>query len=402
MVNQNCNNKNLSPMAQDKQKMPTMPTKPGTNGRSQPTKPGTNGNNDMQTCQRNPEPMAAKVTETIRKFRLIEPGDKLVLGVSGGPDSIAMLNVLIEICQRCQRNPEPMAGASQRNPEPLALAVAHINHMIREEANDDEEFVRSFCKEKNIEFYSKRINVQDLANTMKIGTEEAGRIARYDFFSEVLIKTNANKIAIAHNKNDKIETMIMNMLRGSGVNGLKGIEPKRGIYIRPLIECNRTEIEQYCEKHSLNPRIDKTNFENDYTRNKIRNIVIPYVKQEFNPNIIETLDRLSELLTDVDEYVEKQVQNEYKNLLIEENIEGNHKEIVLNLKQFNNQEKVIKSRLVLYTITRLFGSAKGIEKKHIEDIIKLCSNNIGNKYLTPNKNIKILVKNHKIYFTKQS
>lgn len=289
------------------------------------------------------------------------------------------------------------------------LAVAHINHQIREEANDDEEFVRNFCKEKNIDFYSKRINVLELANNMKIGTEEAGRIARYDFFNEVLIKTNATKIAIAHNKNDKIETMIMNMLRGSGVNGLKGIEPKRGIYIRPLIECDRTEIEQYCEENNLNPRIDKTNFENDYTRNKIRNIVIPYIKEEFNPNIVETLDRLSELLTDVDEYVDKQVRNVYKNVLIEEveenteqNNQGQIKEIVLNLKQFNNQEKVIKSRLVLYTITRLFGTAKGIEKKHIEDIIKLCQNNVGNKYLTPNKNIKILVKNSKIYFIKQN
>lgn len=359
--------------------------------------------------------MVSKVVETIKKFNLIEPGDRLVLGVSGGPDSIAMLNILNEICySNLEPMAEPIAGGCQGNLEPLAskLAVAHINHMIREESNDDEEFVRNFCKEKNIDFYSKRINVQDLANTMKIGTEEAGRIARYDFFNEVLIKTNATKIAIAHNKNDKIETMIMNMLRGSGVNGLKGIDPKRGIYIRPLIECDRNEIEQYCEEQNLNPRIDKTNFENDYTRNKIRNIVIPYVKQEFNPNIIETLDRLSELLTDVDEYVDKQVQNVYKDLLIEENTEENiekdiscnesKKEIVLSLKQFNNQEKVIKSRLVLYTITRLLGAAKGIEKKHIEDIIKLCSNNVGNKYLTPNKNVKILVKNRKIYFTKQS
>ena len=105
--------------------------------------------------------------------------------------------------------------------------------------------------------------------------------------------------------------------------------------------------------------------------------------------------------------MDKQVQNEYKNVLIEEKNEDNkqddnHKEIVLDLKKFNNQEKVIKSRLVLYTITRLFGTAKGIEKKHIEDIIKLCQNNVGNKYLTPNKNIKILVKNSKIYFIKQN
>ena len=210
-------------------------------------------------------------------------------------------------------------------------------------------------------------------------------------------KTNADKIAIAHNKNDKIETIIMNVIRGTGISGLKGIEAKRGKYIRPLIECERFEIENYCEQNKLNPRIDKTNFDNEYTRNKIRNVVIPYIKKEFNPNIIETIDRLSDVVNKEDLYIEEQMKKEYKNILQEER----NGQIVLNLKKFNNQEKVIKARLVLYTITRLLGNCKGIEKIHIEDIIKLCSNNIGNKYLTPNKNVKVLVKNHQIYFISQ-
>ena len=189
----------------------------------------------------------------------------------------------------------------------------------------------------------------------------------------------------------------MNVLRGSGLLGLKGIEPKRGKYIRPLIEIEREKIEEYCEEKNLNPRIDKTNFDNTYSRNKVRNVVIPYIKQEFNPNIIKTLDRLSELVKEEDTYVEKQVEKAYKEIFIE----GNNEEIILNLKKFNNYEKVIKSRIVLYTITRLFGSSKGIEKIHIDDILKLCKNNIGNKFLTPNKNLKVLVKNHKIYFSKQ-
>ena len=125
--------------------------------------------------------------------------------------------------------------------------------------------------------------------------------------------------------------------------------------------------------------------------------MIPYVKREFNPNIINTLDRLSELVKEEEEYIEKQVKKSYYNLIVEET----EKQIVLDLRKFNQEEKVIKSRLVLYTIMRLFGTSKGIEKIHVEDIIKLCNNNIGNKYLTPNKNIKILVKNHKIYFLNQ-
>lgn len=325
-----------------------------------------------------------KVFKTIRENNLIEKGDKLVLGVSGGPDSMCMLNALINILKICQREPSP-------------LAVAHINHMIREEAGDDENYVKEFCAQKNIEFYSKSIDVKKIANNSKIGVEEAGRNARYEFFDEVLEKTGATKIAIAHNKNDKIETMIMNAMRGTGISGLKGIEAKRGRHIRPLIDCERSEIEEYCEQCELNPRIDKTNFENEYTRNKIRNIVIPYIKKEFNPNIIETLNRLSELVCEEEEYIDKQVRKVYGELVLEETKD----QIVLKLKEFNYQEKVIKSKLVLYTITRLFNSSKGIEKVHIDDIIKLCGNNIGNKYLTPNKNIKVLVKNHKIYFINQ-
>lgn len=331
--------------------------------------------------------MKQKVLETIKKYNLIQNGDKIVLGVSGGPDSISMLDILNEI------------RIDKTNNLDFNIVVAHVNHMIREEAGEDLEFVKNFCNKIGVEFYSKSIDIQKIANTNKIGTEEAGRNARYEFFDEILEKTNSNKIAIAHNKNDKVETIIMNMLRGSGIAGLKGIEPiKNDKYIRPLIECERFEIEEYCKQNNIEPRIDRTNFENVYTRNKVRNIVIPYIKQEFNPNIIQTMDRLSDLVKEEDEYLEKVVETKYKEYVQQES----KTQIVMDLKGFNKEEKVIKSRLLLYTISRLFGTTKGIEKIHIEDIIKLCEKNIGNKYLTPNKNIKILVKNQKIYFINQN
>ncbi len=330
--------------------------------------------------------MIQKVLNTIKKFNLIENGDRLVLGVSGGPDSICMLDILNKI----NNNKDIDLNFN--------IVVAHINHMIRKDATEDEIFVKNFCKEINVEFYSKSIDVQKIANNNKIGTEEAGRNARYDFFNEVLQITHSNKIAIAHNINDKVETIIMNVLRGSGISGLRGIEPsKNNKYIRPLIECERTNIEQYCVENNIEARIDSTNSENIYTRNKTRNIVIPYIKKEFNSNIIETIDRLSNLIKEEDDFMINLVNKIYKEIMIEET----EKEIIIDLKKFNKQEKVIKSRLLLYTITRLMGSTKGIEKIHIQDVIKLCENNIGNKYLTPNKNIKILIKNHKIYFINQ-
>ena len=329
--------------------------------------------------------MNQKVLETIRKYNLIEDGDKIVLGVSGGPDSICMLDNLREV--------------KEEQIIEFEIYVAHINHMIREEAIDDEKYVQEYCKKYNIECFVKRADVQKIASEKKIGTEEAGRKVRYDFFEEVLQKTESNKIAIAHNKNDKIETIIMHLLRGSGLSGLKGIEPIRdNKYIRPLLECERTEIEQYCEDKKLNPRIDKTNFENEYTRNKIRNIVIPYIKKEFNPNIIQTLSRLSDLAADESNYIELQTQKTFEKILIAKEKE----QITLNLKEFNKQDKVIKNRLILYTTKELMGSTQGIEKIHIEDIIKLCQNNVGNKFLTPNKNLKVLVKDKKIFFIKQN
>ena len=278
------------------------------------------------------------------------------------------------------------------------IVVAHINHMIRKEAIQDEEYVKKYCEKNSIEFFVKRIDVMSVANNRKIGTEEAGRFVRYEFFDEILKQTESNKIAIAHNKNDKVETIIMHLLRGSGLSGLKGIEPIRGNVIRPLIECERKEIEKYCDKNKLEPRIDKTNFENDYTRNKIRNIVIPYIEKELNPNIIETIDRLSEVVKKEDRYLEKVALDVYDKILIKQE----PGQIMLELKGFNEQDEVIKSRIILYTVKKLFGSSQGIEKIHINDIIKLCNNNIGNKYLTPNKKIKILVKDKKIFFMAQT
>lgn len=326
--------------------------------------------------------MKQKILQTIKKYNLIQSGDSIVVGVSGGPDSICLLHILNELKKELN----------------FKIYVAHINHMIREEADEETEYVKNFCKNIGVECFAQKIDVVKIAKEEKIGTEEAGRKIRYNFFEEVLKKTNSNKIATAHNNNDKVETIIMNILRGSGTAGLKGLDPIReNKFIKPLIETSREEIEAYCEKNKLNPRIDKSNNENIYTRNKIRNIVIPYVKNEFNPNILKTINRLSEVATEENEYLNKVTIETFNKICIEVGTTDNST-ITLDLKKFNNLELVIKRRLILYTINELLGTTEGIEKINIDDIIKLCTNNIGNKYLKPTKNIKILVKNKKIFF----
>ena len=320
-----------------------------------------------------------QVLKTIKKYNLINQNDKIICGVSGGPDSICMLDILKDLKEELN----------------FEIIVCHVNHLIREEAISDEEYVERYCKENKIKCYIKRIDVKKYANNNKQGTEEAGRTVRYEFFEEILKKEKANKIAIAHNKNDKVETIIMNILRGSGVSGLKGIEPERNNkYIRPLIETQRSEIEKYCEENGLNPRIDKTNFINDCTRNKIRNIVLPYIKEEFNPNIIKTICRLSDVIKEEDEYLEQISIDIFNKIKIREE-KG---KIVLNLKEFNKQNIVIKKRIIIYAIEKAVGNVQNIEKVNIDDIIKLCEKNIGNKYLMPNKNTKILVNKGQIFF----
>lgn len=330
-----------------------------------------------------------KVLETIKKYQLIEKEDKLVIGVSGGPDSMALLHILLTL-QEKEQIPS------------CTLLVAHVNHMLRKEADEETAYVEEFCRLHQIPCFIKRAKVEELAQKAKMGTEEMGRNIRYQFFEEVREKEKAQKIVTAHHANDNAETVLMNILRGSGTAGLKGIEPirkneKNVVFIRPLIHCTKEEIYQYCKEKNLQPKIDKSNQENVYNRNKVRNILIPFLEKEWNPNIVATLNRLSELARQENQYLERQTQKAYEDMVLEEGKDS----IVLSLKKWNGQDFVIKSRVIRYTINRLLGTTKDIEKIHIEDIIKLCENNVGNKYLIPNKKVKVLVNKGKIFFLEQ-
>ena len=325
-----------------------------------------------------------KIIQIIQKNNLVENKDKIVLGVSGGPDSITMLNILYNI-----KNANSLKEAFE-------IVVAHINHGLRDNAKYDEEFVVKYCKERNIECYVLHANIKEESQKLKKGIEDTGRTIRYRFFEEIAQKVGANKIAVAHNLNDKVETILMNILRGTGLEGLKGIEIQSGNIIRPLLLCSREEIESYCRDEKLNPRHDESNDENEYTRNKIRNIVIPYIKKEFNPNIEETIIRLSDIATENVEYINEEVERNYREMIISKTDSA----IIINRKKFNSHNIALQKRIMLKAISELFGSTQGIEKIHIDDIIKMCNNNIGNKYLTPNKRTKVELVDKQIKISK--
>lgn len=329
-----------------------------------------------------------KFLDTIKENNLINKGDVIVVGVSGGPDSITLLTCLNKYKDYLN----------------IKIICAHINHLIRKDSTEDEQFVENVCEKMGIKCYIKRAEVEKIAKEQKKGTEEVGRKIRYDFFDEVAKKENANKIAIAHNMNDNAETMLLNIIRGSGLTGLEGIQPEEyGKYIRPLINCKREEIEEYCIKYDLKPRIDSTNKENIYRRNIIRNKILPELK-ELNPNIVQSLSNLSKIVKVQNMHIKNEVENIY-NKIATETFEKNNKistetlgKIELDLNEFRKLDLNLQQNLIIYTITKALKSARNIEKVNVDDIIKICNRNIGKKYIQPNKNLKILIENKKIIF----
>ena len=315
--------------------------------------------------------------DTIKENNLINKGDVIVVGVSGGPDSITLLT--------CLNKYKDYLGAK--------LICAHINHLIRKDSTEDEQFVENVCEKMGIKCYVKRAEVEKIAKEQKKGAEEVGRKIRYDFFDEIAKQENANKIAIAHNMNDNAETMLLNIIRGSGMQGLEGIQAEEyGKYIRPLINCSREDIEEYCAKYNLQPRIDSTNKENIYRRNIIRNKLLPEIK-ELNPNIVQSLSNLSKIVKVQNTHIKNEVENIYNKI-------GSPSlgKIELDLPEFQKLDLSVQQNLILYTISKALGSARNIEKVNVDDIIKMCKRNVGNKYIYPNKNLKILIENKKIIF----
>lgn len=234
------------------------------------------------------------VYKTIKKYNLISPGDTVLVGVSGGADSVALLKSLISLKEILKIK---------------KIAVCHINHNLRETAKRDEDFVRDLCKMENIDFFLKNADIKKEKKRLKVSEEEAGRIVRYEFFHKIKEETGATKIATAHNLNDQIETFFIRLLRGASSDGLVSVKPIReDNVIRPLIETKREDIETYLNLEGQKFVTDETNFETDYLRNKIRLMLIPYLKENFDFSeqvIINTID----LLKKDSEYILNDAEN---------------------------------------------------------------------------------------------
>lgn len=318
-----------------------------------------------------------QVKNNIENYNLIEENDKVVVGVSGGPDSIFLLLVL--------------------NKLNVNLEIAHINHKIRKEAKEDEILTKKYADYLGVPFHVLEIDVEEEAKRQKIGTEECGRNIRYEFFNQVAKTTNANKIAVAHNAGDNAETIILNFLRGAGICGLSGMDYKSGNIIRPILDIQKEDIIKYLDENQIPYAIDKTNLENIYTRNKVRNDLLVKIQNEFNPNIIKALNRMAKInkqdLSLLNEVVDKSYNK--LNLIKEDN------SILMDSKNFNNYSDALKYRIVRKIITELLGNTKDIEMIHIKDTCDLIKSNIkGKRYILGNKYSVIIENKNKVRFVK--
>ena len=232
-----------------------------------------------------------KVRGAVKAFNMLQNSDSVIVALSGGADSVSLLHALIGL--KAEYN--------------LTLFAAHINHNIRGgEALRDENFVRELCEKNDVELFVKSVDIPSLAREKGRSEELCGREVRYDFFEELREKLSA-KVATAHTASDNAETVIFNLTRGAGVNGLSGILPIRDNIIRPLIYVTRDEVEEYCSKHKLEFVTDSTNLQDEYTRNKIRHLVIPVLK-ELNPDFENTVTRESDMLRSFNSYIELKVE----------------------------------------------------------------------------------------------
>lgn len=303
--------------------------------------------------------MQDKVFKYIKENSMIDEGDKVLVALSGGPDSICLLHILNSLKTKLN----------------IEILAAHVNHCLRgENANKDEEFARKFCENLGIDFYVKRVNIDKVAKERKISTEMAGRDERYAFFNELKEKYKVKKIAIAHNANDQAETLIMRIARGTGVDGLVGIKPIRDeIYIRPILSLTRSEIEKYCLDNELNPRIDESNLEEIYSRNKIRLKAIPFLERNFNKDAINAINRLAYSAAKDVEFINDIVDEKYLGLVKKE--DG----IVCIEKEAFSEKEALLTRLIRKALINACGISNNFEMKHIYDIINLQKGNTGKK-----------------------
>ncbi|CAN2042113.1 tRNA(Ile)-lysidine synthase [Candidatus Magnetomoraceae bacterium gMMP-15] len=323
------------------------------------------------------------VKETINAHNMLKPNDSVLTGLSGGPDSVALLHTLISISSELS----------------ISLAAAHLNHCLRgSESDRDEDFVKKLCARLNIPCYTQRINVIKYQQQHGLSLEEAARNVRYDFFKKIAEKHGFNKLALAHHADDNAELVLMYMLRGSGPLGLSGIPPVRdGWIIRPFIKVSRAEILKFSDSNKYDYVIDKSNSDIKYMRNKIRCTLLPLLKDDYNPGVAQTLNRMASIIREEEDWLKEVVRPIFDDAVIKKQREY----ISLSLDRLNVLHKALRRRVLRMALAEVRGNLRRITLFHIDAVDRLIQKGKHGKSLDLPYGIKAGIEEKTLVFFKK-
>lgn len=288
--------------------------------------------------------------KTIREYNLLEKKDKILIAYSGGLDSTGLLSLLLEL----------------RKEWAFRLFLGHFNHKLRQSAEDDEDFVKQVAQKFSIPLFVDHKDVRNYAQSKKINLEEAGRELRYDFLKKTALEIGKAKIATAHTMTDQAETFLMRLMRGSGLRGLGSIFPVKGEIIRPLIQIEREEIELFLKKKKMPFRIDETNFDRRFLRNRIRLELIPYIRENYEPQIVSQLGRTASIIREENVFLEKIGKEKARGAILRKN--NQH---LLDSKSLSSLPKALARRVVQEFISDLKGDLREISFEDVESVLNL-------------------------------
>jgi tRNA(Ile)-lysidine synthase len=317
------------------------------------------------------QPLSRRVLQFIRRHSLVRENELLLVGVSGGPDSVCLLHVL----------------GGLRSTLGLKLHIAHLNHMLRDAESDaDADYVAALSHKLDIPATIERRGVKAYQKKNRLSGEEAAREVRYAFFSEVACSLGADTVAVGHTADDQVETILMNLVRGTGLAGLRGMRPLSPLrsvggtqlrVVRPLLEVRRAETEAYCAARDLSPRNDSSNRLPDFLRNRIRSQLIPLLR-EYNPDIDKALTRMARAVDSDLAYIEAEVSRLWDSVASEQS--GG---IAIDRAEFSKLHLALKRHLVRSALQRLLGELKDIESVHIDSLVEALAKPAGKRLSLP-------------------
>lgn len=305
--------------------------------------------------------MLRKIRRYMENQQMISKGDKIVLGLSGGADSVALFLLLNELKEEYELN----------------LFAVHVNHGIRKEAGEDADYAKELCEKFAVPFFLFEADISEMAKKQGKSEEEMGREFRYQCFNEVMEKEQADKIAVAHHMDDKVETVLFHLLRGTDLTGMSGIRPVNGKIIRPLLSCRKEELITWLTEQKVAWKEDVTNGDNDYARNKIRNQILPLLT-EINKQAVKHIAEYADSITEYDEYFCTEV-SDY--LASDACFKDGYGEISLHILLMN--DRILALRIIYEMMAQVCGEKKNISKEHVLSVYELLRKQIGKKVDLP-------------------